>query len=118
LPLIKYYADRIGTSDLASYPLESRGSAAVKTGRSKIRSTNKSQGWQDRDSLDNSSQNTILRQQQVSSQDYILDDSLQYKIGKIPNQGILTTTEVEIHTSDATDVEVEREAQKKKGGKW
>lgn len=107
----------MGTSDLASYPLESRGSigTGLRAGRSKLRSNNKSQGgWQDRDSLDNSSQNTILRQQ-LSSQDYISDG---YKHGKIPIQGILTTTEVEIHSSDATDVEVEREVRKKTGGKW
>jgi hypothetical protein len=73
--------------------------------------------WHDRDSLDNSSQNTILRQQ-GSSKDYMLEDSPGYKQGKIPSQGILATTEVEIHSCDATDVEVEREIVKKTGGKW
>lgn len=48
----------------------------------------------------------------------MLEDSPGYKQGKIPSQGILATTEVEIHSCDATDVEVEREIVKKTGGKW
>jgi hypothetical protein len=75
-------------------------------------------GWEERDSLDNSSQNTILRQQGLSK-DYISEDSLGYEHAKFPAQGILTTTEVEIHTSDATALEVEHEImQRKQGGKW
>lgn len=119
LPLIKYYADKKNSSNHPSYPLESRGSAGLRSGRSKNRSMNISQAaWEERDSVDNSSQNTILRQQGISK-DYVPEDSLGYEHAKFPIQGILTTTEVEIHSSDATTPEVEREImERKQGGKW
>jgi len=119
LPLIKYYSDKIRTADLSSYPLESRSSTILKSGRSgrsghsKIRSINKYQNWQDRESLDNSSQNTILRQQGSAKESEPEDLS-----GKVPDQGILATTRVEVHTYDASENEIERHTMKKLGGKW
>jgi hypothetical protein len=96
-----------------------RGKSGLRSGRSKIKSTNNSyQGWRsDRNSLDNSSQNTILKQQ-GSSKDFIPENSSGFNGDKISIQGILTTTEVLIHSTDVNDSEADRDKVTKMGGKW
>jgi hypothetical protein len=119
LPLIKYYHDKKATPGQGSYPLDTRGNnlSYPKGGRHKIGTTYDSRGWNDRDSIDNSSQKKILGLQS-SLEDYASEDSPQHRKGRDPSEGIVATTEVEVQHSNITDADIEIEKLKKKGGIW
>ncbi|KFY26148.1 hypothetical protein V493_04243 [Pseudogymnoascus sp. VKM F-4281 (FW-2241)] len=118
LPLIKYYQDKKISTAQRSYPLNSRSNVTCSRGVNvEIGPTRDSPEWNDRDSIDNSSQKKILGLQS-SLEAYSSEESSQHQRGKNPSRGIVATTEVQVKHSSMTSDDVERERRKNNGGDW
>ncbi|OBT65555.1 hypothetical protein VE03_05031 [Pseudogymnoascus sp. 23342-1-I1] len=119
LPLIKYYQDKKASSGQGSYPLQSRSNLTysrggnVKTGPT----SHASPEWNDRDSIDNSSQKKILGLQS-SVEACSSEESSQHQRDKNISGGIIATTEVQIHHSSVASEDLEKERIKNRGGDW